>query len=67
MVNGISRGHMFRCMLLRIKGGEKKMDNKTSIAVISALKYKLQNEDCKINLPKSTYAKALRNSLIRLR
>tara|TARA_S200002703_G_C3760100_1_gene233950 strand:- start:651 stop:797 length:147 start_codon:yes stop_codon:yes gene_type:complete len=44
-----------------------KMDNKTSIAVISALKYKLQNEDCKINLPKSTYAKALRNSLIRLR
>jgi len=44
-----------------------KMDNKTSIAVISALKYKLQNEDCKINLPKATYAKALRNSLIRLR
>ena len=44
-----------------------KMDNKTSIAVISALKYRLQNEDCKINLPKATYAKALRNSLIRLR
>ena len=43
------------------------MDSKTSIAVISALKYKLQNEDCKINLPKTTYAKALKNSLIRLR
>lgn len=35
------------------------MDSKTSIAVISALKYKLQNEGCKINLPKATYAEAI--------
>ena len=35
------------------------MYSKTSIAIMSALKNKLQNEDCKINLPKATYAKAI--------
>ena len=35
------------------------MDSKTSIAVISALKYKLKNKDCKVNLPNATYAKAI--------
>lgn len=35
------------------------MDSKTSIAVISALKYKLENKDCKVNLTNKTYAEAL--------
>jgi|TARA_R100000781_G_scaffold113747_2_gene82945 hypothetical protein len=35
------------------------MDSRTSIAVISALKYKLENKDCKVNLSKATYAEAL--------
>tara|TARA_R100000152_G_C6583771_1_gene46690 strand:- start:295 stop:423 length:129 start_codon:yes stop_codon:yes gene_type:complete len=35
------------------------MDSKTSIAVISALKYKLENKDCKVNLANETYAEAL--------
>ena len=36
-----------------------KMDSETSIAVISALKYKLENKDCKVNLTNKTYAEAL--------
>jgi|14_taG_2_1085336.scaffolds.fasta_scaffold152001_2 hypothetical protein len=35
------------------------MDSKTSIAIIGALKYKLQNKDCKVNLSDSTYAEAI--------
>ena len=60
MVNGISRGHMLRCMLLRINGGEK-MDYKTKLAVLGALRYRFENDNCKVNLPKETYAKALEN------
>jgi len=41
--------------------GELKMDYKTKLAVLGALRYRFENENCKVNLPKETYAKALEN------
>ncbi len=43
------------------KGVNKKMDYKTKLAVLGALRYRFENENCKVNLPKETYAKALEN------
>ena len=41
------------------KRGDNKMDFKTKLAVVRALRYKLLNEDCKVNLPTKMYAEAL--------
>ena len=35
------------------------MDYKTKLAVLGALRYRFENDNCKVNLPNATYAKAI--------